>query len=169
VTSTRNTTKQDTGSAWEKVPNGTIPGVDIANREDDIYLQIKSKHNSMNSSSSAKLAQELAALSKSNPNATVGCAWVVARKSKPCIGENGIAAVGTVIKGKQVYDYVTGTKDEMEKVLQLLPSLIDQEIASSTLCQDITRVCIAIEQGLTARAKALKINVCEFMLQQSID
>ena len=47
-----------TGTSWEIVPTGEIAGVDIRNRERQHYLQIKSKHNSMNSSSSARLAQK---------------------------------------------------------------------------------------------------------------
>jgi hypothetical protein len=115
-----------TNTKWEKVPEGSIPGIDIANRQQEVYLQIKSKHNSMNSSSSKKLAEELEETLEIHPNSEVGCIWVVATQNRKAIGENTISEVATCYKGKQAYAKVTGVQDELKDVLTETLSIIPQ-------------------------------------------
>ncbi|AZQ13107.1 Eco47II family restriction endonuclease [Shewanella khirikhana] len=115
-----------TSTKWEKVPEGSIPGIDIANREKEVYFQIKSKHNSMNSSSSKKLAEELEETSQMYPTAEVGCLWVVATQERKAIGENQVAEVASCYKGNKSYEVVTGVDGELTSVLsQTLKSIPD--------------------------------------------
>ena len=119
-----NATHLPTNTNWEKVPEGSIPGIDIANKDNEVYFQIKSKHNSMNSSSSKKLAEELEETSQLYPNAEVGCLWVVATQSRKAIGENKVAEVASCYKGNKSYEVVTGTDGELNSVLsQTLTSI----------------------------------------------
>ncbi len=104
-----NATHNPSNSQWEKIPEGEIPGIDIANKDRKIYLQIKSKHNSMNSSSAAKLAQELKETSDLYPGAVVGCIWVVATQRRKAIGENKISGVASCYKGNKSYEAINHT------------------------------------------------------------
>lgn len=117
-----------TNSKWEKVPEGSIPGIDIVNEQRKVYLQIKSKHNSMNSSSSKKLAEELKETLEIHPGSEVGCIWVVATQGRKAIGENAIAEVASCYKGDQSYAAVTGEQDELKKVLTETLSMIPKII-----------------------------------------
>jgi len=122
-----NATHTPSATKWEKIPEGQIPGIDIANKK--IYLQIKSKHNSMNSSSSAKLADELQETSELYPDAVVGCIWVVATQGRKAIGENKIAEVANCYKGNKSYELVTGEKGELNSVLyeslESIPTILE--------------------------------------------
>lgn len=124
-----NATHNPSNSKWEKIPEGDIPGIDIANKNQNIYLQIKSKHNSMNSSSAKRLSQELEETSILYPNAVVGCIWIVATQNRKAIGENTIAEVAECYKGKKSYQVVTGEEDELYSVLlsslEIIPNIIE--------------------------------------------
>ena len=124
-----NANHNPSNSKWGKVAEGSIPGIDIANRSEKIYLQIKSKHNSMNSSSAARLAQELEETSDMYPDAIVGCIWIVATQGRKAIGENKISEVATCYKGNKSYELVTGEPDELDSVLLeslvLIPKVIE--------------------------------------------
>ena len=164
-----NTTRAPKGTKWRRVPAGQIPGADIANEEDQIYLQVKSKHNSMNSSSSARLAQELEELKSKKPRATVGCAWVIATSSKSCIGEKLIRAVGKVLKGKEVYEYVTGKKGEMDAVLQLLPDALQEAAEEEDLVARLANVARTIAADLQRKAGKSDEEVIAYICSQSVD
>lgn len=119
-----------TNSQWEKVPEGSIPGIDIANKEQGIYLQIKSKHNSMNSSSAKRLADELKETQKIYPEGEVGCIWVVATQNRKAIGENTISPVASCYKGKQAYTKVTGEPEELSETLKETLVIIPKIVSS---------------------------------------
>ncbi len=113
-----------TNTRWEKVSEGSIPGIDIANKQREVYLQIKSKHNSMNSSSSKKLSEELQQTLEIHPESEVGCIWVVATQNRKAIGESIIAQVANCYKGNQAYEVVTGEQGELKNVLTEILSII---------------------------------------------
>ena len=124
-----NATHNPSKTNWEKIPEGQIPGIDIANKNQKIYLQIKSKHNSMNSSSAAKLAQELRETSGLYPDAIVGCIWIVATQTRKAIGENIISEVAACYKGNKSYEFVTGEEEELNSVLlsslRIIPKILE--------------------------------------------
>jgi len=155
---------------WEKVPNGTIPGIDIENRGLNSFLQIKSKHNSMNSSSSKRLAQELKELQARKPAAYVGCGWVIASSSRRCIGERYIADVAKVLKGRELYAYVTGNEIEMDELITEFPKLLSEESDSMGLdCSVLLReATIKIHTALEEKAKREGLSVIEFLYQNAV-
>ena len=159
-----------TGKKWSQIPEGKLPGVDIANRELDIYLQIKSKHNSMNSSSSKNLAKELGGLKAQEPQAIVGCAWVVATQKKRAIGENAISDIGGLcLMGNKSYEYVTGEPGEvgkvLEKMLELIPSKIEKVKFSALLDAAAGRVVT----DLAKRAHEMQMTPVQLIARVSID
>ena len=83
----------------------------------------------MNSSSAARLAQELEETSDMYPDAIVGCIWIVATQGRKAIGENKISEVATCYKGNKSYELVTGEPDELDSVLLeslvLIPKVIE--------------------------------------------
>ena len=164
-----NTTHMPSKTKWRKVPNGEIPGIDIANEKQNIYLQIKSKHNSMNSSSSGRLAEELATVALGKPNATVGCAWVVATSNRKAIGENRIAEVANVYKGKAAYGVVTGAQNELDTVMADLPRLIAQELKTEDIPGMLKSAVRRITDQLEKKAKSEGKTVIQFLMDKSID
>ena len=158
-------------SKWEKVPNGVLPGVDIKNSKLNCFLQIKSKHNSMNSSSSAKLAEQIKELIKRDPGINAGCAWIIAWKDKNCIGEKEVKKVGIALKGKSSYAYVTGNDKKMDEVLAALPTTINK--IKSELGIDveglIDKATNRILEDLTREAKRSGIDVETLIYKLSVD
>ncbi len=163
-----NCTRAPRGSRWRVVPRGQVPGVDLANDSEGIYLQLKSKHNSMNSSSAKRLAQELRALKARRPHATVGCAWVVATTDRPCNGEGEIAAVGAVLKGKAVYDFVTGRSGDMDEVVALLPGLMADAIRRHRLAEEIDNIAARVHADLDRLARRSGYSIVEFIYNRSV-
>jgi hypothetical protein len=128
-----NATHNPSNSKWEKIIEGSIPGIDIVNKSEKMYLQIKSKHNSMNSSSAKRLAQELEETSSMFPDAFVGCIWIVAMQNRKAIGENNIAEVAACYKGNKSYELVTGEEGELDAVLLSAVALIPEIVNSLDL------------------------------------
>jgi len=60
---------------WKKMPEGTVKGMHacMTNEKYGWNLQIKSKYNSMNSSSAKKLAEQLEKMSEKRPEGIFGC------------------------------------------------------------------------------------------------
>jgi len=160
---------EPTNSKWHIIPAGEIPGIDIANYDKKTYLQIKSKHNSMNSSSSARLAQQLEELSLKDPDATVGCAWVIATSRRKAIGETTISKVGKCIKGKAVYETVTGTANEMDSVLEKLPELIKGKAEQINFGSLLDKAAMKVAADLQALAKKRGITAIQVVAEKSVD
>lgn len=166
-----NCTNIPSDAKWEKVPEGQISGVDLKNENLRCYLQVKSKHNSMNSSSSTRLAQQLRNLSDSIPGAIVGCAWIIAWQDKKCIGENKIDEVGIVLKGKNTYKYITGNENEMDEVVSDLPTVIEDlcnefDINFEGLLDTGTDRVLSELENLAYRHDC---TVTEYMYKRSVD
>ena len=156
-------------TSWKLIPEGKILGIDIVNEEQKFYLQIKSKHNSMNSSSSKKLAQELKELAEQKQGATVGCVWVVATQRKKAIGENLISEVGVCYKGNKVYEVITGEKDELNKVLEELLVLIPKKIAGIDFDKLLDSASERVSTALVKLAETSKRTPIQVVTSKSID
>ncbi|NLN94461.1 MAG: Eco47II family restriction endonuclease [Candidatus Hydrogenedens sp.] len=156
-------------SQWEKVTPGKIPGIDIVNKKLNIYLQLKSKHNSMNSSSSGKLRDELESLTKTLTKPyTVGCGWVIASPKKKCIGEDKISSVGSIFKGKALYEYITGDKDEMDTVMTDFTTILSDEIKTINMLQLVERSTKKVFDDLTMLAKSDSSTIAEYLYNQAV-
>lgn len=159
---------QPSGTRWRKLPIGKISGIDIANMKKKYFLQIKNKHNSMNSSSAARLAQQLEQLSKKRPNSTVGCGWVIAGSHRKCIGEGDIANVGGVYKGKDLYAFVTGNPNEMDQVQADFPIVLKKAIKGHNLNGLIDKAAGTVLKDLQKLAKTKRLTIDEYVYQEAV-
>lgn len=171
-----NLTHIPSGSSWERIPVGRIPGIDIINTKINNYLQIKSKHNSMNSSSSKKLAEELNHLSiklkkDGVSNATVGCGFVIASPTRSCIGESEILRLGSqVFKGSKLYAHLTGDpKCSMESVVKLFHEVVERESKGLKIPEKIKKTSEKIAKDLQAAAKNKSITVYELIFKNALE
>ncbi|MCP1660559.1 hypothetical protein J2T37_001514 [Neisseria perflava] len=117
--------------------NWSVPktGFDIVNPQQKIYVEMKNKHNTMNSSSSAKTYIRMQNKLLNDPEATCYLAEIIAAKSQ------NIEWVCTVdkqqMKHKQIrrisidkfYELVTGDKFAFQKLCRILPHVISNVVS----------------------------------------
>jgi len=163
-----NTIHTPSDTKWVIVPSGVMPGVDIGNYKMEYYLQIKSKHNSMNSSSAKRLAQELRELSEEKPRAIFGCGFVIAGPSKKAIGEDGIAAVARVFKGKDLYSFVTGNPREMNEVIIDFPTFLKEVKKGYDFNKMLDEASGKVIKGLEMYANSQGISIQEYLYKQAV-
>ncbi len=110
-------------------------GYDVQNDADSIYVEMKNKHNTMNSSSSAKTYMRMQNSIINNPDATCLLVEVIAKKSQ------NIAWVVTLDGDKQpandsirrvsidkFYELVTNDKLAFQKICKILPIVIKDAV-----------------------------------------
>lgn len=164
-----NCTHKASNSKWEKVPQGVMPGIDIKNTSLNTYLQIKSKHNSMNSSSSKRLASELAQLKTQKPDAKVGCGWIIASKKRACIGEGEIRKVsGVVLKGNELFSFVTGDSGELAELMSIFPEIVADESKDINYEKLMREAAIRIYKELDSTAKNNGIDVIKYLFVNAV-
>lgn len=164
-----NVTHSPSQTKWKKIQEGAIPGIDIVNENLKVYLQIKSKHNSMNSSSAKRLAQELKEVSNQNPNVTVGCSWVVATQQRKAIGENIVAEVAACYKGNKSYKVVTGEENELDNVLAELLNIIPEKIKAINFEELLDSAALRVANSLEEMAKASGKTAINIVTEKSIN
>lgn len=157
-----------TKTRWKILPSGAVKGIDIVNEKNDWNLQIKSKYNSMNSSSAHDLAEQLKRLFGTRPKGTFGCGWVIAGSKRKCIGEDKIARVGKVYKGKELYHFVTGNKDEMDEVLEVFPNMVKNAIGKVNFDSLIKAATKKVLEELKKRAKEQNLQVVQYLYEEAV-
>ena len=153
---------------WGILPRGSVRGIDIINRKNDWNLQIKSKHNSMNSSSAKKLAEQLKKLSEMRPEGTFGCGWVIAGPKRRCIGESKIAKVAKVYKGKELYHFVTGNLNDMNEVLEEFPRILKDAKKEMDFRGLIKQATERVLNELEKCAKARSLTVVRYLYEEAV-
>lgn len=156
------------GTQWEILPKGEIPGIDIANKKLKAFLQLKSKHNSMNSSSAERLAQQLRAYVSENPGSIVGCGWVVAGPKRKCIGETNIERVGAVYKGRRLFEFVTGNETEMDEVLRDFPNVVRQALKNHDFNSLLDDAAERVSKALQEEARSRGISLAQYLYQMAV-
>ena len=156
------------GTKWKILPSGQVPGVDVTNPQRDWNLQIKSKHNSMNSSSAKKLAEQLEALSEIRPKGVFGCGWVIAGSKRQCIGEKEIAKVAKVLKGKALYEYVTGNPNEMNEVFDNFSKMVKEARKKLDLDGLIGQATKRVLNELKANAEKNNLSIIEYLFEEAV-
>jgi hypothetical protein len=155
-------------TGWRILPKGAVQGVDITNEKYDWNLQIKSKHNSMNSSSAKKLAEQLKKLSEMRLEGIFGCGWVIAGPKRKCIGESEIAKVAKVYKGKELYRFVTGNTNDMDEVLETFPRILKDAKKEMDFGGLIKQATERVLNELEKRAKARKLTVVKYLYEEAV-
>ncbi len=120
-------------------PNWSVPdeGYDIENRKEKIFVEMKNKHNTMNSSSSAKTYMRFQNTIISDPKATCFLVEIIAKNSQ------NIPWVISLDKIKQparenirrvsidkFYEIVTGDNYAFQKLCAVLPKVIKDAVNS---------------------------------------
>lgn len=120
------------GNGW------SVPaiGFDVINETQNIYVEMKNKHNTMNSSSSQKTYMRMLHKINTNPDAQCFLVEVIARNSQNTpwvisldseqISDERIRRVSI----DKFYEIVTGKKQAFKQLCEKLPLVIDDVVAS---------------------------------------
>ncbi len=145
------------GDGW------TVPktGYDIINQNLNYYVEMKNKHNTMNSSSSQKTYMRMQNTLLKNQQATCFLVEIIAPKSQNQpwqISLDGQAVVNDKIRRVSVdkfYQLVTGEKDAFKQLCQTLPRVISDvvedipsNLATNTVFEELQQLSPNILQSL---------------------
>jgi len=116
-----------------KKSNWSVPkrGFDIVNEVDNIYVEMKNKHNTMNSSSSQKTYMRMQNKILENPSAICMLVEVIAKNSQNVPWK--ISLDGKSISDERIrrvsidkfYELVTGEREAFKNLVEVLPRVID--------------------------------------------
>jgi len=126
------------GKGWQ-VPS---QGFDIVNYEKKIYVEMKNKHNTMNSSSSQKTYIQMQNKILKQPDATCMLVEVISKKSQNIewkVSVNNKQASHKQIRRVSIdkfYELVTGDKNSFRDLCQVLPKVIDDVLEKVSLNKD---------------------------------
>jgi hypothetical protein len=119
------------GSKW------TVPdeGYDVVNEEENIYVEMKNKHNTMNSSSSQKTYMRMQNTLIHNPNATCLLVEAIAKNSQNIEWSTTVEKVKVSsprirrVSMDKFYEMVTGDKNAFRNLCQVIPKVIEDVVA----------------------------------------
>ncbi|MDQ6990748.1 MAG: Eco47II family restriction endonuclease [Mariprofundaceae bacterium] len=132
----------------------TVPkkGYDIVNLEDYYYVEMKNKHNTMNSSSSQKTYMRMQHTLLNIPNSTCMLVEIIARNSQNIVWN--ISLDGEPVSNEnirrvsidQFYKLVTGDQFAFKKLCECLPSVIEDIIQDIQLDTESNTVVSELEK-----------------------
>ena len=114
-------------------------GFDIVNHDKQIFVEMKNKHNTMNSSSSQKTYMNMQAKLLENPNATCMLVEVIAKRSQNIawqISLNSQSFYHDNIRRVSIdkfYEIATGQADSFYQLCRHLPMIVDDVLAQTKL------------------------------------
>ena len=120
------------GNDWE-VPK---TGFDVVNKTKKFFVEMKNKHNTMNSSSSQKTYMKMLHQLVADGNSTCMLVEIVAQKSQNIIwtmtldGERKSVEKIRRVSIDKFYEIVTGDKEAFKKLCEVLPTVINDAIKS---------------------------------------
>jgi len=106
-------------------------GFDIIDEEKKLYVEMKNKHNTMNSSSSQKTYMRMLNKISHNPKATCMLVEVIAKKSQDIpwkISLDGDVIIHQNIRRVSIdkfYEIITGEKEAFKELVEALPKVMD--------------------------------------------
>jgi hypothetical protein len=123
------------GDNWQ-VP---ATGYDVINDVDKIYVEMKNKHNTMNSASSQKTYMKMQHKILRDDEATCYLVEVIAKNSQDITWK--VSVDGEPLSNKNIrrisidkfYGLVTGAEFAFKELCEVLPKVIDDVIAESTM------------------------------------
>jgi len=119
-------------------PNWSVPkeGFDLVNEEAKIYVEMKNKHNTMNSSSSQKTYIKMQGMLLKNSKNRCFLVEVIAKRSQNTpwkISLDGEPHEHEYIRRVSIdkfYALVTGEEDAFKKLCEVLPTVLDDVLSS---------------------------------------
>jgi len=145
------------GNDW-RVPDS---GFDVVNDAKKIYVEMKNKHNTMNSSSSQKTYMRMQSVLINDPAATCMLVEVIATKSqnvKWLISLDGQRESHENIRRvsiDQFYALVTGEPTAFKQLCEKLPSVIEDVIRSMSQRSNVNTVFAELEKIAPNLSKSL--------------
>lgn len=128
------------GQGWEVPVNGTNGGFDVVNEGKHIYVEMKNKHNTMNAASASDTYIKMQNKLLSDDKATCLLVETIAKHSQDrvwivTINKNGVRQQFSHKRIRRVsmdkfYEIVFGEKDAFFKICKVLPTVLDDVIAS---------------------------------------
>lgn len=128
------------GNGWEVPANGKKGGFDVLNDDLHIYVEMKNKHNTMNSSSASDTYVKMQSKILHDDKATCMLVETIAKRSQNAvwvitINENGLKQRYSHERIRRVsmdkfYEIVFGDKDAFYKLCKALPDILDDVIAT---------------------------------------
>jgi len=125
-----------------KVNRWKVPkqGFDVINEVENIYVEMKNKHNTMNSKSSVATYSMMQNQILNNDKATCMLVEIIAKNSQDT--EWNITINNRKMSHKKIriisidkfYEIVTGEKDAFKKLMEVLPMVIDDVIEETGSC-----------------------------------
>lgn len=123
------------GENWQVPTNG----YDVINDVDRIYVEMKNKHNTMNSASSQKTYMKMQSKILRDDNATCYLVEVIAKNSQDITWK--VSVDGESLSNKNIrrisidkfYALVTGVEYAFKELCEILPTVIDDVIVESTM------------------------------------
>lgn len=123
------------GNGWEVPANGTKGGFDVLNDKQHYYIEMKNKHNTMNSSAAQKTYMKMQAKLLEDDKATCMLVEVIAKKSQDIKWETTIDGKKYIhdrirrVSIDKFYDLVFGGTHAFFKLCKALPSILDDVIS----------------------------------------
>lgn len=117
---------------WIDLGIGDATQVDLKNDAENIFIEIKNKHNTVNKSSKDRVRDNLEAIAINYPTATAYYAYIITQKPS---GENVWKYKEEKyptnerireIRGRAVYELVTGNPNALDEVWKALPLAITE-------------------------------------------
>ena len=119
-------------------PAWSVPkqGFDLINEQEKIYVEMKNKHNTMNSASSQKTYMKMQSMLLDDAENRCMLVEIIAKKSQNVpwqISLDGVPRKHEYIRRVSIdkfYELVTGKADSFKKLCEALPKVLDDVIAS---------------------------------------
>ncbi len=120
-------------------PAWSVPkqGFDLINEKEKIYVEIKNKHNTMNSASSQKTYMKMQGMLLDDAKNRCMLVEIIAKKSQNVpwqISLDGVSRKHEYIRRVSIdkfYELVTGEHDSFKKLCEILPRVIDDVLANT--------------------------------------
>lgn len=113
---------------WVDLGVGDETEIDLKKEDNTIFIELKNKHNTMNSSSTDKCRDKLENVIQKYPKATAYWAYVINKnyKSEERIWEYKGKSDEKIrrISGDKLYEMITGDSDALEKTFNAIPKAI---------------------------------------------
>ncbi|WP_304123543.1 Eco47II family restriction endonuclease [Methanosphaera cuniculi] len=123
---------------WEDLGVGSEYEVDLTNTEHTKFIELKNKHNTMNSSSRKTAIEKLENILKKHPNAELYLCHIIGKDYK--IKDETIKNHEKIreISGSKVYELITGNPNALEELTNALPVAINDIIKNEYNLPDYT-------------------------------
>lgn len=113
---------------WVDLGIGDETEIDLKKEDNTVFIELKNKHNTMNSSSTKTCREKLENVIEQYPDATAYWAYIISKKYKT---ENRVWKYKgrenkkiRRISGDLLYEMITGDSDALEKVYEAIPKAI---------------------------------------------